>query len=169
LTWKNGPRKYAMLSDQDRRLFSHHFTPSGELRRLRFDLGLSLARLARLLGVSGQTARHWEVDETRAIPDPKTAERLAFLAEIRDLGVAALGIEGFRRFSKSQRALFGSRALEDLEGWRDDLRALLAGIELSGPDRAEPADPPELIESVSAASLRGSPNSRARARQEERP
>ena len=106
-----------------------------EVGRLRAGFGLSQERFARLVGVSPRTVARWEAAGARVVPEPAAADRLAFLADVRDLGTATFGVEGFRRFVESRQPLLeGRRVLDVLEGERrHEVLGLLHGIAGGGP------------------------------------
>jgi DNA-binding CsgD family transcriptional regulator/transcriptional regulator with XRE-family HTH domain len=106
-----------------------------EVGRLRGGLGLSQERFARLVGVSPRTVARWEAAGAGVVPEPAAADRLAFLADVHDLGAATFGVEGLRRFVESRQPLLeGRRVIDVLEGERRlEVLGLLHGIAGGGP------------------------------------
>ena len=106
-----------------------------EVGRLRAEFGLSQERFARLVGASPRTVARWEAAGPRVVPEPAAADRLAFLADVRDLGTATFGADRFRRFVESRQPLLeGRRVIEVLEGeHRHEVLDLLHGIAGGGP------------------------------------
>ena len=93
-------------------------------------------------GAVRQAGRH-EPPHDRALgigrledrPEASAADRLAFLAEVRDLGTATFGADGFGRFVGSRQPLLeGRRVVDVLEGeQRGEVLDLLRGIAGGGP------------------------------------
>ena len=108
---------------------------ASEVGRLRWAFGLSQERFARLVGASPRTVARWEGVALRVVPGPATADRLAFLAEVRDLGTATLGEAGFRGFVQSRQPLLeGRRVIDVLEGEHArEVLDLLEGMAAGGP------------------------------------
>ena len=106
-----------------------------EAGRLRAAFGLSQERFARLVGTSPRTIARWESAGSRTVPTASAADRLAFLAEVRDLGTATFGADGFGRFVGSRQPLLeGRRVVDVLEGeQRGEVLDLLRGIAGGGP------------------------------------
>lgn len=102
---------------------------------LRAEFGLSQERFARLVEASPRTVARWEAAGSRVVPEPAAADRLAFLADVRDLGTATFGADGFRRFVESRQPLLeGRRVTEVLAGeHRHEVLDLLHGIAGGGP------------------------------------
>jgi hypothetical protein len=69
------------------------------------------------------------------VPEAAAADRLSFLADVRDLGTATFGADGFRRFVGSRQPLLeGRRVIDVLEGeQRHEVLDLLHGIAGGGP------------------------------------
>jgi hypothetical protein len=69
------------------------------------------------------------------VPERAAADRLAFLADVRDLGTATFGADGFRQFVASRQPLLeGRRVNEVLEGEHPhEVLELLHGIAGGGP------------------------------------
>jgi transcriptional regulator with XRE-family HTH domain len=109
--------------------------PQSEIGHLRAVFGLSQERFARLVGVSPRTVARWEPAGSRVVPERSAADRLAFLADVRDLGTATFGAAGFRTFVESRQPLLeGRRVIDVLEGERrHEVLDLLHGIAGGGP------------------------------------
>jgi DNA-binding CsgD family transcriptional regulator/transcriptional regulator with XRE-family HTH domain len=108
---------------------------TSEIGRLRAEFGLSQERFARLVNASPRTVARWEAVGSRVVPDPAAADRLAFLADVRDLGRTTFGVDGLRRFVGSRQPLLeGRRVIDVLEGeQRHEVLDLLQGIAGGGP------------------------------------
>ena len=103
--------------------------------RLRAEFGLSQERFARLVGASPRTVARWEAGGSKVVPEAAAADRLTFLADVRDLGTATFGVDGFRRFVGSRQPLLeGRRVIDVLDGeHRHEVLELLHGIAGGGP------------------------------------
>jgi transcriptional regulator with XRE-family HTH domain len=108
---------------------------TSEIGRLRAEFGLSQERLARLVGASPRTVARWEAAGSKVVPEAAAVDCLTFLADVRDLGTATFGVDGFRRFVGSRQPLLeGRRVIDVLDGeHRHEVLELLHGIAGGGP------------------------------------
>lgn len=81
-------------------------------RDLRANLRLSRERMARLLDVSSKTIERWEAQVNR--PTTTTAQRLALLDEIVQLGLIVFTRDGFATFVRTPLPAFEHRTALDL-------------------------------------------------------
>jgi DNA-binding XRE family transcriptional regulator len=103
-----------------------HTLRPGELRR---DLNLSRERMARLVDVSAKTVERWE--HQHALParaNSRIRTKLAFIQDVRDLGLTVYTPEGFQEFLRTPLPTFDGRTpLQMIEqGKVDDVIAALA-------------------------------------------
>ena len=124
-----------VAGDRSKRAGATSGVVTTETGRLRAAFGLSQERFARLVGTSPRTIARWEAAGSRTAPAAAAADRLAFLAEVRDLGIATFGANGFGQFVGSRQPLLeGRRVVEVLEGeQRGEVLDLLRGIAGGGP------------------------------------